>query len=512
MGARPSGAPAPARDPLDRLVSGLLFPGFDGHRAPDWVRRWAGEGLGGVVLFGRNVAGPTQLVDLTRDLHAQREDLLVAVDEEGGDVTRLHARSGSPYPGHATLGQADDTQSTRLVAAGIGAELRAAGVAWDFAPDADVNDDAANPVIGVRSFGADPDNVGRHVAAFVAGLQQDAGVAACPKHFPGHGHTDVDSHVGLPVVRRDRAGLEAVDLAPFRAALAAGARTVMVGHLLVPALDPRGPASTSRRVVEGLLREELGFGGVVVCDALEMGGITATMELAEGAVRALSAGVDALCLGGELADERVVREVHAAVRRAVREGRLPEQRLVQARQRLDDLVAWCRDAGTRPGLSVGEVAADARRAGEAAADAAAHTFGDAAIGSGPAYVITLDAQPSVAAGVVPWGVQSQLEAARPGTTGVRVGAGQPVDVAVRAASGRPVVLVVRDPHRQPWQMIAAREVLAVRPDAVVVDMGWPVGALRGLARGSVETFGASAVNGDAAVRRLCRPRTTGDRP
>ncbi len=158
-----------------------------------------------------------QLRALTADLRSEREDVIVAIDEEGGDVTRLEAATGSSYPGNAALGVVDDATLSERVAASLGAELAAAGVNLDFAPVADVNTNPQNPVIGIRSFGADADLVGRHVAAFVCGLQS-AGVAACAKHFPGHGDTSVDSHLALPVV-------DAVDsqaLLPFHAAIEAG--------------------------------------------------------------------------------------------------------------------------------------------------------------------------------------------------------------------------------------------------------------------------------------------------
>jgi len=184
-------------------------------------RRRAAAGLGGIVLYGRNVESPEQLAALTGSLHAERPELLVGIDEEGGDVTRLEASTGSSYPGNLALGVGSDVGLTRAVAASMGAELAAAGVDLDLAPDADVNSNPDNPVIGVRSFGSDPRLVSEHVAAFVEGLQ-GAGVAACAKHFPGHGDTSVDSHLDLPVVNDDPRASGALE--PFRAAIAVGVR------------------------------------------------------------------------------------------------------------------------------------------------------------------------------------------------------------------------------------------------------------------------------------------------
>ena len=183
---------------LERAAAACLWPGFPGHEAPDWVRRWLADGLGGVVLFAWNVRDSEQLAALTASLRAEQEGVVVATDEEGGDVTRLEAARGSSYPGNLALGAVDDVALTKRVAAAIGADLRAVGVTLNLAPVADVNSNPDNPVIGVRSFGSDSGLVARHVAAFVRGLQ-GAGVAACAKHFPGHGDTAEDPHLELPM-------------------------------------------------------------------------------------------------------------------------------------------------------------------------------------------------------------------------------------------------------------------------------------------------------------------------
>src|SRR5262249_50134167 len=241
---------------LGRLALGCLFPGFPGLEPPDWVRRRLADGLGGVVLYAWNVESAEQVSGLTEALRAERRDVLVAIDEEGGDVTRLDAATGSSYPGAAALGVIDDTDLTEAVAAAMGNDLAAVGVNFDLAPVADVNSNPSNPIIGIRSFGATPELVARHVAAFVHSLQE-AGVAACAKHFPGHGDTEADSHLELPTIKVDRDTLAARELVPFRAAIEAGARSIMTAHIVVPALDGR-PATTSSAILTGLLRDELG--------------------------------------------------------------------------------------------------------------------------------------------------------------------------------------------------------------------------------------------------------------
>src|SRR5216683_6284651 len=178
-------------DSIERLADRCLLPGFTGTEAPDWVLRRTAAGLGGVCLYARNVESPEQLAALTASLHGERAQLIIAVDEEGGDVTRLEAKTGSSYPGNLALGAAGDPRLTRDVAASMGAELSAAGVDLDLAPDADVNSNPSNPVIGTRAFGPEASLVARHTSAWVEGLQ-GVGVAACAKHFPGHGDTSVD--------------------------------------------------------------------------------------------------------------------------------------------------------------------------------------------------------------------------------------------------------------------------------------------------------------------------------
>ena len=230
-------------------------------------------------------------------------------------MTRLEAARGSSFPGNGALGAVDDVELTEQVAAAMGAELAAVGVNLDFAPVADVLVNPANPVIGIRSFGTDPALVARHVAAFVRGLQRQ-GVAACAKHFPGHGATEQDSHVELPVVTEDiRDGLP-----PFRAAIEAGVQTIMTAHVLVPALDDL-PATVSPVILRGLLREELGYDGLVIADALEMKGLSDTVGVERGAVLALRAGVDAVLVGHDLGEEAVAA-IHAALVDGVPEDRL----------------------------------------------------------------------------------------------------------------------------------------------------------------------------------------------
>ncbi|NMO52694.1 glycoside hydrolase family 3 protein [Actinoplanes sp. TBRC 11911] len=324
---------------LRRLALGTLLAAFPGHTAPEWAVRLLSEGLAGHTLFGYNVLDAAQVGRLTAALRSGRPDVLIAIDEEGGDVTRLAHRTGSPYPGNAALGAVDDVEVTRAVYAAIGADLAAAGVNLDLAPTVDVNTADDNPVIGTRSFGASTSLVARHAAAAVAGLQS-AGVAACAKHFPGHGATVTDSHLALPVVDASLDLLRSRDLPPFAAAAAAGTQAIMTAHIRVPALTGTDPATFSRRTLVDLLREEYGFQGAIITDALEMTGAAAAAGgIPQAAVRALAAGADLLCIGAQV-DEDLTESVAAEIVRAVEDGRLPFERLTDAVARNEKMAAW----------------------------------------------------------------------------------------------------------------------------------------------------------------------------
>ncbi|MEW1922077.1 glycoside hydrolase family 3 protein [Streptomyces sp. NPDC088360] len=483
-------------DTLTRDALTVLQPGFVGTSAPDWLLRRIGEGLASVGLFGRNIASPEQLAALTAQLRAERDDVLVAIDEEGGDVTRLEVRSGSSFPGNHALGAVDDTALTRDVAAELGRRLAACGVNLNWAPSADVNSNPDNPVIGVRSFGADPLLVARHTAAYVEGLQS-AGVAACTKHFPGHGDTAVDSHHDVPRIGVDPEVLRARDLAPFRAAIAAGTRAVMSAHILVPSLDAEYPATLSRRILTGILREELGFDGLIVTDGMEMQAISATYGIERGSVLAIAAGADAICVGGGLADDETVLRLRDALVGAVRTGELSEERLADAATRVRALAHWTSmpgaadRSGGAPGTEIGLVAA--RRAltvtrGESYA---------APLTEAP-YVAALTPMANIAVGdETPWGVAAELERLLPGTetgsfTGADAGA-----LALAEAGERRIVAVVRDAHRHAWMTESLNTLLNARPDTIVIEMGVPQSPPTGALH--IATHGAARVCGLAAA-------------
>ncbi|MDH6466315.1 beta-N-acetylhexosaminidase [Micromonospora sp. A200] len=473
---------------LRRLALGTLLAAYPGPVPPQWAVDLVAEGLAGHTLFGTNVHDPAQVAASTLALRAGRPDVLIAIDEEGGDVTRLAHATGSPYPGNAALGAVDDTALTGRVYAAIGTELAALGITVNLAPTVDVNTADENPVIGTRSFGADPARVAAHSAAAVEGLQS-VGVAACAKHFPGHGATVADSHHELPTVDVSPALLRERDLPPFAAIVEAGARAVMTAHIRVPALTGDGPATFSRAVLVDLLRGEYRFTGTVITDALEMqGAALAAGGVGPAAVRALAAGADLLCIGAKV-DAALVEHVAGEIVTAIGDGRLDRARVEEAAGRTAALAAWTRAAGIPPTIPTDLGYAAARRAVrvEGEVDGLARPL-----------VVQLHATATMAEGRVPWGLGPHLD----GLDEVRVVATETDAAALgRLADGRPIVLVGRHLHRLPGGAELVDALAAAYP-VTVVEMGWPGRWRPTGARAFVTTYGASHANGRAAAEAL----------
>ncbi|MBI4573649.1 MAG: beta-N-acetylhexosaminidase, partial [candidate division NC10 bacterium] len=320
----------------------LFCLGFDGIGVPDHVRRLLEAGLGGIVLFRRNLQDLPQICRITQQLHAAASaPLLLGVDQEGGRVTRLPAPFLAP-PAAATLGVVDDEALTADLARAVGRELKAVGFTWNLAPVLDVHTNPANPVIGDRAFGQDPDRVARHGAAVIRGLAE-AGIVATAKHFPGHGDTSADSHLTLPECLQSAARWRAVEFLPFRRAILAGVPLVMVAHLFCPALDPESPSSLSPTVITGILREELGYDGVVASDDMEMSAVADRYDVGEAAVRFLEAGGDLILICQDAARQEAAM---AAVDAALRTRRLSEARLAASLNRIAHLRKWVGDRRT----------------------------------------------------------------------------------------------------------------------------------------------------------------------
>lgn len=317
---------------LRRTIGQLLIGSLPGKTVTPEIRSLAREfSLGGVILFGRNIEAPEQVAELSHDVQGLAVDvpLWISVDQEGGRVARLRAPF-TEWPPMAVLGRSGSPQLARRFANALAAELRAVGMTLDFAPVLDINTNPKNPVIGDRALASDAETVGRLGRAIIQGLQE-GGVAACGKHFPGHGDTSADSHVELPIVEHAPDRIRRVECVPFRQAVEADVAFMMTAHVLVPALDETRPATLSRQVVHGLLRDELGFGGVILSDDLEMKAIAATVPPPEAAVAAVAAGCDGvLVCSGDVDMQAATLE---ALVRAVEQGRVPYARLDDALRR-----------------------------------------------------------------------------------------------------------------------------------------------------------------------------------
>jgi beta-N-acetylhexosaminidase len=310
--------------------------GFDGPTASSEVKRLIRDhAVGHVVLFERNVESPEQVAELVRELQWSARQaghelpLAVAVDQEGGRVSRLTA-PWTVWPPPRVLGRAGSEQTCRRVGEGMAAELLACGIRWNLAPVLDVDTNPRSRAIGERSLGADPERVGRLGSALVGGMQA-AGLAACAKHFPGHGDTELDSHHELPRVEHSRARLEDVELRPFRMAIEARVASVMTAHVVYSELDARRPATLSPAVIRQLLRERLGYHGLVVSDDLEMKAITAGWSPDEAALLAAEAGCDVLAFGSSC--DRQLTALESLIRAAESE-RIPWAAMDEVHQRI----------------------------------------------------------------------------------------------------------------------------------------------------------------------------------
>ena len=337
------------RDRVAQLVIGISYGDVPSTKSPEFerFRHWIKDlHIGGLIVINHVQYGLVRYAEphamalfLNQMQRMSKVPLLIGGDFERGASMRVSDTTKFPFA--MAYGAARDLEETRYAGLMTAREARALGIQWVFAPDADVNNNPANPVINIRSYGENPDDVAAHVAAFIDGAHSDPKnpVLLSAKHFPGHGDTDLDSHTDLPNLAADRDRISAVEMKPFEAAIAHGVDSVMTAHITAPALDPDNvPSTVSRRVLSGLLREELGFKGLIVTDAMNMAGMTRQFGGGEGAVRALEAGADVLLAPPD--PEVVIR----AVMRAVEKGRL-------SRQRIDDSALRVLEAKVHVGLT-----------------------------------------------------------------------------------------------------------------------------------------------------------------
>lgn len=483
-------------DELERLANGVLWPGFFGTEAPEWLRAELRDGLAGVVYFGQNVG--EGLPALSTAILDANPDALIGIDEEGGSVTRLESATGSTVPGAAQLGLLDDLVASEKTGAELARRVRAVGANVVLGPVADVNTDPRNPVIGVRAFGHDEALVSRHVVATIDGIQ-DAAVAACVKHFPGHGDTHMDSHHSLPEITLDLDEFERVHLEPFRAAVDAGVDAVMTAHIVVPAWGEQ-PATLNPRVL-GMLRD-WGYDGVIITDALDMAAIRETVGLGGGAALALAAGADLLCIGnptnpGDAAlpdqDERDFRAARDGIVAALRDGSLARERVEEAARRVAALAAKLRAAAERDQEPADDfdAAEIVRRVLTVTGDAPAAATALAVIDARRRSTLAVDSAGSyVANELADDGLRVRLDVAS-----APLAEQDRVLEEVAAAPGTTVLLIDR-PDTDPAQRALVERAALRDPAAVVVNVGLPTATPLPLP--SVEVAAASRLGAQMA--------------
>lgn len=328
---------------IHKKAGRLMIAGFKGHTISEEIKHLIHTyHIGGVILFGRNIGTPEEILHLTRSLQLEAKaagykvPLLISIDQENGVVRRL-GEGTTIIPGAMLLGAAQDPAYSRKAGELTGKELKALGINWNLAPVVDINNNPKNPVIGVRSFGEDPQKVSELAKQSMLGMQ-DAKVMTTLKHFPGHGDTSVDSHLDLPVISHDLERLHQVELVPFKYCIAAGADAIMSAHVYFPALEAEAdlPATLSRFVITGLLREELGFEGVVTTDCMEMDAIAKGIGTVNGTVKAVQAGVDLVMVSHlhDLQEQSILK-----IAEAIENGEIDEVQVDRSIERIDSMIA-----------------------------------------------------------------------------------------------------------------------------------------------------------------------------
>ncbi|MFW5736929.1 MAG: beta-N-acetylhexosaminidase [Halanaerobium sp.] len=322
---------------LEEKVGQLFQVGFSGSTVNDEIKDLIENyHIGGVIYFSRNIKNPAQTAELSNNLQQLALDsgsgfpLFISADQEGGTVTRL--KGATHFPGNMALGAAQSKNLTKKVAQATASELKNLGINFNLAPVLDVNNNPANPVIGVRSFGEDPELVAELGMSYIKGLQSE-GITATAKHFPGHGDTDTDSHLDLPIIKHQRSRLDEVELYPFKKAIEAGVDSIMTAHVYFPAIEKEEgiPATLSKSVLTDLLRDELKFEGLIITDCMEMNAIVNTFGTVEGAVRTIEAGSDTVLVSHSYQQQKKAIE---AVIEAVKSGRISEKRIDQSVKRI----------------------------------------------------------------------------------------------------------------------------------------------------------------------------------
>lgn len=454
----------------DVAILKVLSPGFGGTILPDYIKSALHNGLGAITLFGSNTPDLETTARVISEIREYNPKCLISIDEESGDVTRIWAQIGSPFPSPFLLGRIDDERLTEEVFFSMGTHLAEAGVDLTFGPVLDLVVEEKNPIVGVRSFGANQDLVARHGLAAIRGLER-AGVRACPKHFPGHGNTIADSHHGLPRINSSFEALKGTDLVPFLRAIHNQVSAIMVGHLVVDDFDTK-PASLSSKWNRNFLRTELGFNGVIVTDALDMGALGGLSKIALSAKASIQAGADLLCLSG-IADQSILLEqIQAEFARGL-DDELLEQ-VEESGNRIAHLASDSQKELSRITFSQNQI------------ESGFEKLGNLQIEPNSVAVLSLEADPTIAAGKISWGLESAL-----------------LDLGCRITEfdlAKTQVIQFRDAWRDPVILGRLEMLRREHPDAIFVDFGWPTREFR--ADNLLRTFGAGQIHASAAARVL----------
>lgn len=465
---------------IDRLILSTFSPGFGGAVVPEWIKPWLENGLGSVTLFASNTPNFETASNLISEIRSYNPDVLIAIDEEGGDVTRLFVREGSRYPTPTLLGQCDDEDLTFRSYSSMGAILKSLGVDITYAPVADVVAYENNPIVGVRSFGMSSDVVNRHVLRAVQGLQS-SGVSACVKHFPGHGAVLEDSHHDLPRIKLSKNDYERIHIEPFKNAIASGVSAVMIGHLIAECLDPNLPASLSSKILRDYLRSELGFKGLIVTDALDMGAIGGPSKIHESALNALTAGADLLCFSGMGDQSQFVVNSFDWIQSALNRGEISEDSFIESSQRIGEIrVKNLKSIKVEQNIDYKELISGFE------------VLGDVELSSSAINLVEIGTKPTIAAGDVSWGIHRELRSV--GIT-CEIHASDAENLA-----SKKLVVAFRDAYRDGPLLATLNRLNQRFPDAIFIDMGWPTREFE--PRNLIRAYGSSAIVSQAVAARI----------
>jgi beta-N-acetylhexosaminidase len=465
-----------------RAILAHFSPGFGGTEIPDWIYKYLENGLGGVTLFSSNCPSLEVARELILKIKAIAPNIIVSLDEEGGDVTRLFVPEGSPFPTPALLGRCNDLGLTESSFRELGKVLKSIGVDLNLAPVADVATQSNNPIVAVRSFGSDADLVAKHVVSAIKGLRS-AGIASCIKHFPGHGGVLEDSHHHLPKLTGEIHELTKTHLKPFISAIEDGVEAIMMGHILLSAVDSISSASCSSKITRELLRKDLGFDGLVVTDALDMGALGGTKKIHMSALRAISAGADLLCFSGLYDQSTFVENSLATISQAIEKEEISSQSIKENAKRL-----WSWSTPAIKDFSPVSLPEASRFT------SGVHCQGNLLIPTDQVSLIELSADPTIAAGFVGWGLRRPLVRA-----GIKVKL-ESSDIDLSANNQDCLVVAFRDAFRDNKVLVALDRINRSRPDAIFVDMGWPTWGFN--PKNIIRTFGSSALASEIAVAFL----------